>query len=105
MKQSSFKRRPSGAQIKARRECFDAHKWADDGGKIWLTCHICNGRIDPARERWDAEHVIRRSVGGSDKPSNVWPAHEKCHRVKTVDDVRENAKGKRVHDRHYGITR
>lgn len=105
MKRSTFKARPSGAQIKARRECFEAHKWADDAGKIWLTCHICKGLIDPAREKWEAEHVIRRILKADDTPSNVWPAHVKCHAVKTVEDVKENAKGKRVHDRHFGITR
>lgn len=97
----TLRTRPS--QAKARRECFEAHKQADETGRVYLTCHICGGRIDPAREAWEADHVVRYSVGGSDDASNVMPAHKKCHRTKTDDDVRENAKGKRVHDKFYGI--
>lgn len=105
MKRSTFKPRPSGAQVRARRECFESHKWADNGGKIWLTCYICGGNIDPAREKWEAEHVIRRSLKTDDTPSNVWPAHPACHKPKTAEDIKENSKGKRVSDKHFGITR
>lgn len=95
--------RTPAQQAKARRNCFEAHKWSDEAGRIWLTCHICGGRIDPGREKWDADHAVRHAAGGSDDPSNVLPAHIKCHRTKTSADVTENAKGKRVSDKHFGI--
>lgn len=87
-----------------RRECFEAHRWTDPvSGRIMLTCWICTLPIDPARQRWEAEHSVRRSVGGADDPTNVLPAHAECHAPKTVRDIKDNAKGKRVRDRHYGI--
>ncbi len=89
---------------KVRRACFDAHKWADELGKIWLTCHICQEPIDPAREKWDAEHVIRRVLSNDDSTANVMPAHKDgCHKEKTARDISENAKGIRVRDRHFNI--
>jgi hypothetical protein len=57
--------------------------------------------IDPVRERWDAEHTSPHANGGTD----VRPAHVACHRIKTsTQDVPAIAKGKRVRDRHFGIT-
>jgi 5-methylcytosine-specific restriction protein A len=97
-------KRPSSTSL--RRAVFDRHKWVDPvTGRILLTCHICLHSLDPAREKWDAEHVLRRSVGGSDDTSNVLPAHRDCHTPKTAKDVTENAKGKRVSERHFGIKR
>lgn len=97
--------RPSSTKI--RRECFDAHKWTDQGtGRTMLTCHLCGGPIDPVREKWEAEHVIRRVLREDDSPRNVMPAHAVlCHPAKTAKDITENAKGKRVRDQHYGISR
>jgi 5-methylcytosine-specific restriction endonuclease McrA len=96
--------RPNSTKV--RRECFDAHKWIHPvTGRIMLTCHICKGQIDPAREKWDAEHTIRRVLSDDDSPTNVLPAHEACHDVKTKTDITENSKGKRVRDKHYGIVR
>ncbi len=95
--------RSSSEQAKARRDCFAAHKWNDDAGKVWLTCCICNGRIDPAREKWDAEHIVRHVLTNDNSADNVKPCHPKCHKTKTATDVAENAKGKRVSDKHFGI--
>jgi hypothetical protein len=96
--------RDRGEQAKARRACFETHKWNDEGGKVWLTCYACNGKIDPAREKWNAEHIIRHVLTKDDRPSNVFPIHPKCHAPKTAKDIAENAKGKRVSAKHYGIT-
>lgn len=96
------KRRSS---YKVRLDCYNAHV-QDDNGHAYLICHVCGGRIWTAKDSWEADHVVRKSVGGSDDPSNVMPAHTKCHRtVKTPRDVRENAKGKRVSDKAHGIRR
>lgn len=97
---------PRPNSTKVRRECFDAHKFTDPlSGRIMLTCWICQGPIDPAREKWEAEHSVRRSVGGSDSPDNVLPAHTACHAPKTAKDITANSKGKRVRDKHFGIVR
>ena len=97
---------PRPNSTKVRRECFDAHKWTHPvTGRIMLTCHICKGDINPAVERWDAEHTIRRVLSNDDSPINVMPAHEACHDIKTPLDIKANSKGKRVRDKHYGIIR
>src|SRR5215469_9682469 len=70
------------SSTKARRECFERNRWTDPlTGRIMMTCHICQGRIDPARERWEAEHVRRRSLNTEDRdePCNILPTHESCH--------------------------
>lgn len=96
--------RSSAQQAKARRDCFHAHKYIEDG-QTWLTCHLCGGRLNPALDPWIAEHVVRRSVGGSDAPENVRPAHAKCAAEKDKVDISENARGKRKSDKHNGIIR
>ena len=94
------------SSTKVRRECFDKHKWIGPvTGRVMLTCHICSGSIDPARDKWEAEHVVRRVLKPSDAPEDVLPAHAACHDIKTRIDNSETAKGKRVADRHYGIKR
>lgn len=92
-------KRPSST--KARRECFDANKRMDEDGRVYLECHICNGRIDPARDAWEAEHPIPHAFGGKETK----PAHAKCHKPKTADDVGKIAKSKRTSDGHLGIKR
>jgi 5-methylcytosine-specific restriction protein A len=92
-------KRPSSTRV--RRECFEANKWTDETGHIWLTCHLCGGRLNPATERWDAEHPTPHANGGT----KVLPAHVSCHKEKTGNDVSEIAKGKRQYDRHFGIDR
>lgn len=97
---------PRPNSTKVRRECFDAHKWTHPvTGRIMLTCHICKGRIDPARDRWEAEHQTRRILSEDDSAANVLPAHVDCHKPKTAQDISENAKGKRVRDKHFNIRR
>ena len=50
-------------------------------------CHICGGRIDGTRERWDVEHVIPLALGGEDADHNIRPAHAACHRAKSARDA------------------
>lgn len=90
-------------QYKVRKDCFHAHKRYDSDKKLFLRCHACGGRIDPAIEPWDADHVIPKEMGGADDPSNVKPIHRYCHRQKTNSDVGTIAKSRRVSDKHYGI--
>ena len=90
-----------------RRKCFDFHKWIHPvTGRTVLTCHICEGLIQPSLgEDWEAEHVIRRVLKKSDAPVDVWPAHPDCHKPKTARDISEHRKGERTSDKHFGIRR
>lgn len=67
----------------------------------WI-CHICGLLVDPVRNRWELDHVIPLAAGGTDDDDNLAPAHAKCHLEKTVKDVGEIAKGKRMRARHLG---
>lgn len=97
--------RSTSAQVKARRECYEAHKYTECvTGKVFLICHICGGMIDPVREPWEADHLVAVTFEGSNSPSNLRPAHVKCHRIKTsTQDVPANARCKRLKDKHLGI--
>ncbi|WP_375553356.1 HNH endonuclease [Roseovarius mucosus] len=68
-------------------------------------CHICGGKIDATREKWDADHVIALEISGDDSDDNLRPAHERCHRgagSKTSEDQRIIAKAKRIEAKHKG---
>lgn len=92
-------KRPSSTKV--RRECFDKHKFADELGKLWLKCHLCDVVFDPIRTRWEAEHTSPHAFGGDD----IRPAHYECHKVKTATDLGTIAKAKRVRDKHFNIKR
>ena len=93
-------KRPSS--VKARRECFEANRLRDKLG-VYMICHICGGRIDPVRQKWEAEHVIPHYFGGEE----LKPAHENpCHRRKTHEEDRPAIqKSKNTADSHFGIKR
>ena len=65
-------------------------------------CHICGGKIGVG-ESWQVEHRIPFAMGGADDESNWVPAHIKCHRTKTTEDVGNIAKAKRREARHIGV--
>ena len=65
-------------------------------------CHICGGKINVG-EAWDLDHRIPLAMGGEDIEANWAPAHGKCHRTKTTDDVGKIAKAKRREARHLGV--
>ena len=65
-------------------------------------CNICGGKIDAVREKWEREHVIPLALGGEDDEANMRPAHVKCHRSKTDQDVSNIARAKRREARHMG---
>lgn len=65
-------------------------------------CHICGGRIDGAREAWDVEHILPVALGGEETDENRKPAHVKCHKGKTADDIGRIRKADRAQARHIG---
>lgn len=63
-------------------------------------CHICKRRLGP-RDRWELDHIIALSKGGSDEDENLAPCCEWCHDPKSDDDTSDAAKGKRAFAKHY----
>lgn len=63
-------------------------------------CHICTTRIRDG-EPWEAEHVTALTLGGADTDDNLRPAHVRCHKAKTADDKRADAKRNRIIARGY----
>lgn len=54
-------------------------------------CHICRRRLAYSnygqigkRGAWEVEHSIARSNGGTDRLSNLYPAHIACNRSKGI---------------------
>jgi hypothetical protein len=89
--------------VKARRICFEAHKWQNAAGRWRLTCHLCKGDIDPIlKNSWRADHIRRFAEDGEDTPDNLWPIHVSCDvEIKQPHDTSEVAKGKAVRDSLY----
>jgi 5-methylcytosine-specific restriction enzyme A len=77
-----------------------ARIFAANGG----ICHLCGGSIQTG-EAWEVEHVIALELSGDDTDANKRPAHVKCHRAKTADDMGKIAKAKRNEARHTGAAR
>ena len=92
--------RSPSEQAKFRRQVFADHK-QHINGRLILVCYVCGFHIDPARESWDADHVIPHAFDGKDG----MPICKLCHKAKTADDVTKIAKSKRAHDNHFGIRR
>jgi hypothetical protein len=67
-------------------------------------CHLCECRIMPG-EDWDISHEIALALTGADDDANRMPAHRKCHRVRTRDDMGAIAKAKRREAKHIGAWR
>ena len=64
-------------------------------------CHLCGGKITVG-QAWEIEHVIPLAQGGSDEPDNMRPAHARCHKAKTADDLGNIARAKRREAKHIG---
>lgn len=76
-----------------RRQIFEAREGL---------CHICSCPVH-AGDAWDLDHVLPLALGGADEPDNLAPAHTKCHREKTRQDVHRIRKADRQRDRHMGF--
>ena len=70
-----------------------AHNWE---------CHLCHQPIVPP-QGWALDHIVPLMGGGTDADDNLAPVHNKCHALKTADDVKRIAKGKRVRAKHLGL--
>tara|TARA_R110001599_G_C11839612_1_gene619269 strand:+ start:11 stop:541 length:531 start_codon:yes stop_codon:yes gene_type:complete len=45
-------------------------------------CHICGDNIDILNEEYHIDHITPRAKGGSNKLSNMHPAHKDCNYMK-----------------------
>lgn len=61
-----------------------------DAGK----CYLCG--LPASRDNFDLEHEIALELGGLDELSNYRVAHKDCHKIKSKDDIRLIAKGRRI---------
>jgi 5-methylcytosine-specific restriction protein A len=68
-------------------------------------CHLCGGKIDGTRERWEVEHIVPYALTRDDTDDNLAPAHVGCHAAKTKGDVTAIAKAARVSKKHIGAHR
>jgi len=64
-------------------------------------CHICDQKVQVG-EAWELEHIVPWELTRDDSDENVKPAHFKCHKVKTADDVAAIRKADRVKAKHIG---
>lgn len=46
-------------------------------GKTSRRCHICGGKIED--DKWQADHVLAHSAGGTHEVDNYLPAHSTCN--------------------------
>ena len=64
-------------------------------------CYLSNTVIR-AGDAWELEHIVPWELTRDDSDENVKPAHFKCHKVKTADDVAAIRKADRVKAKHIG---
>lgn len=63
-------------------------------------CQTCFAKIMSGPE---FDHRIALINGGENRESNLVPAHPKCHKAKTREDVAEKSANARTQLHHYGI--
>ena len=63
-------------------------------------CHICKRRLGP-RDRWELDHIIAISKGGTDEDDNLAPCCSWCHDPKSDDDTSDAASIKQGYAKHY----
>lgn len=64
-------------------------------------CHLCAQKIQVG-ETWELEHIVPWELTRDDSDDNVKPAHAKCHKVKTADDIAAIRKADRIRAKHIG---
>ena len=67
-------------------------------------CAQCSLKITPGK-RWDLDHVIPLSLGGSNEVTNLQVLCQACHTQKTKSDLSTHAKTLRIQARHLGARR
>jgi 5-methylcytosine-specific restriction protein A len=65
-------------------------------------CYLSGRKIMPG-DKWQIEHPQALINGGENRESNMAPALDQPHKVKSAQDVKQKAKNDRVRKRHIGI--
>lgn len=92
---------------RARRICWNTHKTVHVGtGEQVMICWKCRCYVDPVRDPWRADHIIRHAEGGLETADNLRPICLPCDTGpdgKAAKDTREIAKAKRIAEKHFGV--
>ena len=67
----------------------------------WI-CHLTGIKIDPVRDRWEIDHIIPLTEGGSDDDDNLAPALASAHLEKTIERAPIGAACRRKMYKHLG---
>lgn len=62
-------------------------------------CHVCKRKLGPA-DRWELDHIIPLSSGGTDDDANCAPCCSWCHDPKSDADTAKAAHIKRAYTKH-----
>ena len=87
-----------------KRRTFSAKERLDYFLKANGCCAQCSLNISPGK-RWDIDHVIPLSLGGSNDMTNLQVLCQTCHSQKTKADLSTYAKTLRIQSRHLGAQR
>jgi hypothetical protein len=93
-----------GSNTRFRREVFELHRKTDARG-VYMLCGRCGCRINPAVDRWTADHDNALANGGQNNAAtNGQPLCKFCDDAKThKEDQPKIAKSKRVSAKHFGV--
>lgn len=94
---------PMGA-VMTKRRTFSAKERLDHFLKANGCCAQCSLKITPGK-RWDLDHVIPLSLGGSNDVTNLQVLCQACHTQKSKSDVSTHAKTLRLRLKHLGARR
>ena len=83
------------APPRVRLRCFERDKGV---------CHICKQKIKVG-DKWELDHVTALIEGGENREGNLSPAHVKCHRQKTRQEVARKSKVARMKAKHIGAVK
>lgn len=79
----------------ARKSITSEMKWKALLTRQYIPCGICGERVRTEQEiDWDHVHALVH--GGLHHFGNIRPVHAECHKIKTAQDIKDNAKVKRL---------
>lgn len=65
-------------------------------------CYLSGRKIMPG-DKWEVEHRLAIILGGQNRESNLAPALQAPHKLKTADDMARKSKITRTRQKHLGI--
>lgn len=73
--------------------------WFECGG----ICCKCRRKLRPAKDKWRADHILPRALGGATSVSNGQVLCLDCDGIKTPQDIRRIRDADRAAKKHLGI--